>query len=66
MTQQMLTEVPVTTNSVPSGWECPVCGTVNAPTNEMCVNKCISKSIAENSLKHGNKQFLTERKVNNV
>ena len=56
---RILTEVPEKMNIL-VGWECPICGTVNAPTNEMCVNKCVSKSIAENVLKRGNKQFLTE------
>jgi hypothetical protein len=57
----LLTEVPVNeAEKNNEGWICPVCGKVNAPSNEMCVDGCISKEVAENAKKNGTKQLLVE------
>jgi hypothetical protein len=57
----LLTEVPNNnTDSEEKGWVCPVCGKVNAPSNEMCIDECISKEVAENAKKNGTKQLLID------
>ena len=47
-------------SELPTDWVCPVCGKVNAPTNDMCIDECISKEVAENAKKHGTKQLLID------
>jgi hypothetical protein len=36
-------------NGVSKPWTCPVCGTVNGPQNQRCVNNCVTKESVEGS-----------------
>ena len=47
-------EVTMEKKEYPTGWECPRCGSVNAPQKEKC--KCVKTESSEQD----NKQYLTE------